>query len=394
MPTIEDIILANDGRGISALRPHLAPNYCEEAAACLMANPGTVLIATGFYIMAAGAPETDGPPGALALGRALEALGRDVFYVADRYTCPIMEPFASDPSQIVDFPITDDETSRSFAEDLLGDLDPSVVIAIERCSITREGTYLNMRGMDITAQTARLDHLFHGHPNTVGIGDGGNEIGMGNLADVIPGVSLPAPHSLGDGDYAPDHLQRVQLGRVRRGGGPVQPGRQEPAPRSRRGRRADPDDGGHGGRRWRGGEGHLLGGRHGLGPAWRGPHGAARAYSRTVGPETGLYQVAHYGRQGLVDARDHVFHFAPADAQGRHDAHVVAAPQVQVVLGELAGEALCQPGFLGEVLLGLPVLHDLHPAHQAKTAHIPHDWVLGLQLFQPRPAGTDPWLPS
>lgn len=193
MPTIEDIILANDGRGISALRPHLAPNYCEEAAACLLANPGTVLIATGFYIMAAGAPETDGPPGALALGRALEALGRDVFYVADRYTCPIMEPFATDPSQIVDFPIAGDETSRGFAEDLLSDLDPSVLIAIERCSVTREGTYLNMRGLDITAQTARLDYLFHGHPNSVGIGDGGNEIGMGNLADVIPEVSSLPP---------------------------------------------------------------------------------------------------------------------------------------------------------------------------------------------------------
>ena len=193
MPTIEDIILANDGRGISALRPHLAPNYCEEAASCLMANPGTVLIATGFYIMAAGAPETDGPPGALALGRALETLGRDVFYVADRYTCPIMEPFATDPSQIVDFPISDDGTSRSFAEGLLGDLDPSVIIAIERCSVTREGTYLNMRGLDITAQTARLDYLFHGHPNTVGIGDGGNEIGMGNLAEVIPQVSSLPP---------------------------------------------------------------------------------------------------------------------------------------------------------------------------------------------------------
>ncbi len=193
MPTIEDIILANDGRGISALRPHLAANYCEEAADCLLSNPGTVLIATGFYIAAAGAPETDGPPGALALGRALEALGRDVFYVADRYTCPIMEPFASDSSQVVDFPICDESSSRTIAGDLVRDMNPSVIIAIERCSVTKEGTYLNMRGLDITAQTARLDYLFHGHPNTVGIGDGGNEIGMGNLADVIPQVSSLPP---------------------------------------------------------------------------------------------------------------------------------------------------------------------------------------------------------
>ena len=33
-----------------------------------------------------------------------------------------------------------------------------------------------------------MDHLFSGHPSTVGIGDGGNEIGMGNLASVSPTV--------------------------------------------------------------------------------------------------------------------------------------------------------------------------------------------------------------
>ena len=49
-----------------------------------------------------------------------------------------------------------------------------------------------MRGQDISPHTARLDHLFTRHPHSVGIGDGGNEIGMGNLASLIPRVaSLP-----------------------------------------------------------------------------------------------------------------------------------------------------------------------------------------------------------
>ena len=49
-----------------------------------------------------------------------------------------------------------------------------------------------MRGRDITPQTARVDYLFDGGVPSVGIGDGGNEIGMGNLIDVIPSVdSLP-----------------------------------------------------------------------------------------------------------------------------------------------------------------------------------------------------------
>ncbi len=193
MPTIEDVILANDGRGISQLRPHIPANYCELAAACILANPGTTLITTGFYIAAAGAPETDGPPGALALGRALESMGREVIYVTDRYTYPILEPFVTDSYQIMDFPICDDATSKTVAEEMLLDLEPSALIAIERCSMTKEGTYLNMRGLDITPQTARLDHLFRHHPQTIGIGDGGNEIGMGNLADVIPQVATLPP---------------------------------------------------------------------------------------------------------------------------------------------------------------------------------------------------------
>ena len=49
-----------------------------------------------------------------------------------------------------------------------------------------------MRARDITPQTARVDYLFDGGVPSVGIGDGGNEIGMGNLIDVIPSVdSLP-----------------------------------------------------------------------------------------------------------------------------------------------------------------------------------------------------------
>src|SRR5690606_11362887 len=54
------------------------------------------------------------------------------------------------------------------------------------------GTYLNMRGRDISATTARVDELFLQHPHTVGIGDGGDEIGMGNLAPHIPAIdTLP-----------------------------------------------------------------------------------------------------------------------------------------------------------------------------------------------------------
>ena len=189
MTTLEDVILAQDRRGIAALRPYLPVSFCEAAARFLLQHAGTVLIATGFYVQRADAPETDGPPGALALGRALAALGNRVAYVSDAYTAPLLADLAPSGTETVDFPIADDAASHEVARDLLDRIEPTALIAIERCALTHSGTYLNMRGQDISAHTARLDHLFRQHPHTVGIGDGGNEIGMGNLAPRIPGVA-------------------------------------------------------------------------------------------------------------------------------------------------------------------------------------------------------------
>ena len=187
--SIEDIILDRDRRGISALRSHLPADYCDQAARLILEHPGTAIIVTGFYILAARAPETDGPPGAIAIGNALQAIGHKVAYVTDRPCVPVTKAIAGPDTEVVDFPITGQEASKRFADDLLSRLEPSVVISIERCGATQDGAYLNMRGRDISSYTASVDHLFSGHPSTVGIGDGGNEIGMGNLASVIPTVS-------------------------------------------------------------------------------------------------------------------------------------------------------------------------------------------------------------
>ena len=187
--TVEDVILARDRRGVAALRRHLPVDFCAAAARFLLQHAGTVLIATGFYVQRADAPETDGPPGALALGQALAALGSRVVYVSDTYTAPLLADLAPSGTETIDFPVADDAISRAHARDLLDRIAPTVLIAIERCALTRRGTYLNMRGQDISPHTARLDHLFRQHPHTVGIGDGGNEIGMGNLAPRIPEVA-------------------------------------------------------------------------------------------------------------------------------------------------------------------------------------------------------------
>ncbi|MAF53157.1 MAG: DUF4392 domain-containing protein [SAR202 cluster bacterium] len=186
--TIEDIILDNDRRGISSLRPFVPANFAEEAALLILDNPGTAIITTGFYILDAAAAETDGPPGAVAIGNALHELGYSVVYVTDRFAASLMAKTGGEHARVVEFPIMEDDVSSQFAAGLLAEIDPSIVISIERCGFTDEGLYRNMRGKDISAYNAKIDHIFTEDRPSVGIGDGGNEIGMGNLADEIPKI--------------------------------------------------------------------------------------------------------------------------------------------------------------------------------------------------------------
>ena len=196
--TIEDIILNHDRRGIGALRPHLPADFCARAAQYALAHPGPIIIATGFYILMSNAPETDGPPGAFAIGGALRALGQTVAYVSD---APMSEMMASwlarsgDPSPVIDFPVSSDaDANGRFAAGIIAEHTPALLIAIERCAPDAAGVYRNMRARDISPQTARIDRLFALGLPSIGIGDGGNEIGMGNLADVV----AASPH-------LPDH---------------------------------------------------------------------------------------------------------------------------------------------------------------------------------------------
>ena len=190
--SIEDIILQQDKRGVSELRSHLPADFCHQAALHIMDHPGHVAITTGYYITMSGGPETDGPPGAIAIGDALLALGRRVSYVTDSYMAPALRDLTGGEAEVVEFPIADVETSRRAAREILDKLKPDLLISIERSGRTKDETYLNMRDVDITPHTARVDYLFEAGIPSVAIGDGGNEIGMGNLADVIPTVdSLP-----------------------------------------------------------------------------------------------------------------------------------------------------------------------------------------------------------
>ena len=175
------------------------------AAAQVLHGARRVLITTGFTL-ANGVPETDGPPGAAVLGAALARLGAEVTYVSDAVNVPLLAACLKTlehPAEIHLFP-----DSLEAAQALLARERPTHLLGIERPGRTVAGEYLSARGESVAPWNRPLDELFfcsgcraagitrawadrgprrHRHPRgwsgplTVGIGDGGNEIGMGNV---------------------------------------------------------------------------------------------------------------------------------------------------------------------------------------------------------------------
>lgn len=176
------------GRGIARF---IVPGSLARAAEALR-GARRVAITTGFPKDGKG--ETDGPPGAAALARALLALGVEVVHVVDSRCAPLVACLDAGPVETADLTPGD----RAAATALLARLDASHLVAIERPGRAQDGTYRNMRGVDITATTSGLDELFllaaepgpHRRP-TVAVGDGGNEVGMGSVRGRVVGA---VPH--------------------------------------------------------------------------------------------------------------------------------------------------------------------------------------------------------
>jgi Domain of unknown function (DUF4392) len=215
---VDQILALDPGRrDIAAFS---TPGAAARAARALC-GARRVMIVTGFTVEP-DMPETDGPPGAAVLGRALRRLGARVTYVTDAANVPLVEAALTtlaEPSCVVVYPREVDGARRLLAAE-----QPTHLLAIERPGRNRVGDYLNMRGDSVAAWNAPIDELFlcsggreHGvdrrwpekgasrlrvrgqpvyrrvggrpsrrggrasRPVTIGIGDGGNEIGMGSV---------------------------------------------------------------------------------------------------------------------------------------------------------------------------------------------------------------------
>jgi hypothetical protein len=157
-----------------------------------------VVITTGLVTTGIPAGETDGPPGAAVLARAL-ALGRgaDVRLLTEAPVVPILtaaldalvraerdtSPWRARVS-VEAFPAAQ-EAARSRARAVWTAVGPAAVVAVEKLGPNARGVVHTMRGEDVTTSQARVELLFGMARRrgvlTVGVGDRGNEIGMGGL---------------------------------------------------------------------------------------------------------------------------------------------------------------------------------------------------------------------
>ncbi len=182
---IEDILVARNLRGMKTVQPHLDPGYCLRAAKILRDCRGIVLIGTGFPVV--DTFETDGPVGAIAFYETLEKLGATPILVCGK---PISQALA-DRFRVYEIHVGDDRRRAYEAQHALTAFRPDAVISIERPGQAADGGYYNMRGESISASTACFDNFRNlCQSRTIPIGDGGNEIGMGNVSGALEDLNI------------------------------------------------------------------------------------------------------------------------------------------------------------------------------------------------------------
>ena len=182
---IEDILVARNLRGMKTVQPHLEAGYCMRAARILQQCRGNILIGTGFPVVKTF--ETDGPVGAIAMYEAFEKLGATPSIVCGR---PLSQALA-DRYRVHEIRVGDHDQREHEAQEALEQFHPDAIISIERPGQAADGGYYNMRGENISENTACFDSFMNmSDCPTIAIGDGGNEIGMGKVAKALQGLNI------------------------------------------------------------------------------------------------------------------------------------------------------------------------------------------------------------
>jgi D-glutamate cyclase len=181
-----------------------------------LADGGTALFLTGFAVAPWGVGETDGLIGTVVLGRALErAFGITVVVVCEEQILPPLEAGFREAGLLVFRDLDAASHGRSVcllpfdgarAEDeaarLADEIAPAACIAIERPGRNAVGEYHYALGRNASEWIAPVDLLYETLAGrgvlTVAVGDFGNELGMGAIADVVA-AETPAGADCGCG---------------------------------------------------------------------------------------------------------------------------------------------------------------------------------------------------
>ena len=195
---------------------------CLSAASLLQERVqyrDVVFIATGFPCrphMSHAILESDGPPGAVALARALhigcgatpiilieegavESMSR-VMQSAGFMILPPEEAIATvghfaiiHGASVLGFP-SDDAAAKERAKELISKYKPAGIVVIEKAGMNEKGVIHGGRG-DRNVVMAKIDYLVREATRekiaTIGIGDGGNELGMGVIQEELKKSSIP-----------------------------------------------------------------------------------------------------------------------------------------------------------------------------------------------------------
>ena len=184
---IENLLVARNLRNMKTAQAALDTGYYLRAAQYLRDISGTVIIGTGFPV--SDTFETDGPVGAIALYDTLQALGAKPLLACAKPLSAALQ----DDYQVLELCATDLASAEDEAEKTLAETNPNAIISIERPGLAADGRYYNMRGEDITARCGFFDpYLVRATCPTIAIGDGGNEIGMGNITEAIAQLDINA----------------------------------------------------------------------------------------------------------------------------------------------------------------------------------------------------------
>jgi hypothetical protein len=198
---IEAVVTRQVRRDISRLAAFATGNLGRAARSIAETERPHIGIVTGFYIKHAEppSPETDGLIGMAQLAAGFRAAGFEVTIITDA-------PCAKAVWAVVDaLPLAVNLEVVSVSEQAvlrlrgyLAALDSPIthLIAIERVSPGPDEKPHREHGWDMSRETAPL-HLLFKAPSwqrpwiTIGIGDGGNEIGMGSLPPEIVATNIP-----------------------------------------------------------------------------------------------------------------------------------------------------------------------------------------------------------